>query len=478
MNYDEMLGVEPTASQKKAFDSFIAFTNDDSTPVFLLKGYAGTGKTTMLRGFLKYLAGLDKSCRVLASTGRAAKIASDAVGMPAGTIHSEIYFFNDLDKDLETLRDSDQRLDREDDGQLNLVFRLRSCTSDSTIFYLIDESSMISDEEANRTSFARYGSGKLLTDIFEYDANGKFIFIGDAAQLPPVNQAISPALSASYISIHFGKKAAEMELTEVMRQQRGSGIMQASIQLRRLYQQNMPVKWPKLPVKGFDNIHLLSDHARMIHTYSETIREHGYRKATMLCQTNRHCASLNRTIRKLVGFKSPDLQPGDLLMVTQNNYIVPLVNGDQVRVLKTGKTELRCGLSFLQVEVQEITRQQTFRVMLVEDVLHSRHTNLDNAQHRRLLIDFYKRMKAAGITQKSHEFKQMMMKDPYLNALRAVYGYALTCHKSQGGEWDRVYLYLDNKIVGLPKPGVYQWWYTAVTRARNQLFVVNDWFLR
>ena len=179
-----------------------------------------------------------------------------------------------------------------------------------------------------------------------------------------------------------------------------------------------------------------------------------------------------------MGKSSNLIETGDILLVTQNNYLTNLVNGDLVKVIQTGKNEYRCGLSFLQVEVQELVSKHTFNVLLVEDILYSISTNLNNKQHKDLMIDYYHRMKEKGIKQKDQAFKDKMLTDPYLNALKAVYGYALTCHKSQGGEWNEVFLYLDNKIHGIPKPGIYQWLYTAVTRAKETLHIVNDWFIK
>jgi ATP-dependent exoDNAse (exonuclease V) alpha subunit len=169
---------------------------------------------------------------------------------------------------------------------------------------------------------------------------------------------------------------------------------------------------------------------------------------------------------------------GDLLMVTQNNYLSSLVNGDQILVKRIGKREYRCGLSFIQVEVEEIFSNVQCNLLLIEDILYSTDTNLNTKQHKDLMIDYFQRMREMGIIQKSKAFKDRMLKDPYLNALKCVYGYALTCHKSQGGEWDEVFLYLDKKIHGIPKPSIYQWLYTAITRAKENLYVVDDWFVK
>jgi hypothetical protein len=169
---------------------------------------------------------------------------------------------------------------------------------------------------------------------------------------------------------------------------------------------------------------------------------------------------------------------GDLLMVTQNNYLVDLVNGDLVVVESIGDYERRANMTFIQVQVKELSAKKSYLLLLLEDTLMSLQPNITNEQHKALMIDFYYRMKEKKIHHKSELFKKMMQKDDYLNALRVSYGYALTCHKSQGGEWNEVYFYMDNKIQAMNPPGIYQWWYTAVTRAKKFLHVVNEWFVK
>ncbi len=198
--------------------------------------------------------------------------------------------------------------------------------------------------------------------------------------------------------------------------------------------------------------------------------------AAIITQTNRTCADINKMIRRALG-RTGALQKGDLLLVTQNNYMADLVNGDLVKVMGVGGKEDKCNMTFRKVEVMELASKQKYSLLLIENILNSLTTNLNNHQHRDLLIDYYYRMKALGISQESDDFKLKMLTDPYLNALKSVYGYALTCHKGQGGEWNEVFLYMDNKIHGIPKPSIYQWVYTAVTRAKEHLHVVDDWFI-
>lgn len=463
--------------QATAFESLISFINSDNK-IFILRGYAGTGKTTLMGGLIKWLEENEKPLALLATTGRAAKILSDKTKSTANTIHSHIYVFNDLSEDLEKLSELQHNLSVDDKGQVTLLFNLTPITSETEKVYIIDEASMVSDEVDKNVSFAKFGTGDLLRDILSYDTRGKFIFIGDPCQLPPINQINSPALSASHIFNKFGFQTIEFELTDIIRQVGTNGIIKASFRLRNLFHTNPSVKFADLPVKGFSNIFLENSHAAMLNRYIETIKSKGFNHATLICQTNKHCSDLNKIIRASLQNSQERINEGDLLMVTQNNYLSNLVNGDQITIIKIGQSEYRCGLSFIHVEVEGISSKARFKLLLIEDILYSTSTNLNTKQHKDLMIDYFKRMKDKGIYQKDDAFKDNMLKDPYLNALKAVYGYALTCHKAQGGEWNEVFLYLDNKIHGIKKPGIYQWLYTAVTRAKENLYLVNDWFIK
>jgi ATP-dependent exoDNAse (exonuclease V) alpha subunit len=464
--------------QKDAFEALQKFVRNQSEKIFILKGYAGTGKTTLLGGFIKWLGQSEHIYALLASTGRAAKVLSDKTNSESRTIHSLIYIFKDIDDDLEQMSAQQNKFSVDDKGQISLMFELKKIISESNKLYIIDEASMVADINKGSNSFAKFGSGELLKDLLSYDENGKFIFVGDPIQLPPIGQVISPALSKVYIENNYSINATQIELTDVIRQSSSNGIIKASMMIRMLHNRNPKVKFASFPLKGHSNIELHNSHASLISEYIQKIKNYGFEYSTLICQTNRHCSDLNKIIRSSLGKNSNLIENGDILLVTQNNYLTRLVNGDIIQVVQTGKKEHRCGLSFLQVEVQELVSKNKYNVLLIEDILYSITTNLNNQQHKNLMIDYYHRMKDKGIHQKDKGFKDGMLTDPYLNALKSVYGYALTCHKSQGGEWDEVFLYLDNKIHGIPKPSIYQWLYTAVTRAKETLHVVNDWFIK
>lgn len=464
--------------QQKAFDLILEFIANPSAEIFILKGYAGTGKTTLMSGLIKYFIEIKMKYSLLATTGRAAKILSNKTNTKANTIHGHIYVFNDLSDDLEHMSGLQNNLEVDDKGQISLVFGLRSFVSESEKIYIIDEASMVSDIIDKNSSFAQFGSGNLLDDILNFDNKGKFIFIGDPCQLPPIGQVNSPALDENYIKSKYNKKVSSFELTEIVRQKDSNGIIEASNKIRSSFKINPKVKFAQLNLKGHKNIIFHSSHINLLNDYITRLNSDGLHNCTLICQTNKHCSDLNKIIRNSLHGKSEKVAIGELLLVTQNNYVSNLVNGDQVIIKNIGPKEFRCGISFLQVEVQELVSEKLHNLLLLEDILYTQQTNLNNKQHKDLMIDFFKRMQAKSIQQKDKKFKENMLSDPYLNALKCVYGYAITCHKSQGGEWDEVYLYLDNKIHGLPKPSIYQWWYTAITRAKNNLHIVNDWFIK
>lgn len=477
-DFSEYFGFNLKPLQQRAFSLLQIFALNPNSKVFILKGYAGTGKTTLMGGLIKWLDEKDITFSLLASTGRAAKILSDKTKSEARTVHSHIYTFNDLDDDLEKMSSVQEELKVDDKGQISLLFDLKIIESESEKIYIVDESSMISDTLNKSGSFAKFGSGELLKDLFKYDKKGKFIFVGDPCQLPPIGQNISPALSKEYIQNHYNITVEEFELTEIVRQSARSSIIDASVKIRELYENNPPVKFALFPLKNHPDVEIHSSHVSLLNSYIAQIKDNGFEHSTLISQTNRHCSDLNKIIRNALEKQSTQLEPGDILMVTQNNYLTTLVNGDIVEVLQTGQKEYRCGLSFVKVNVRELSSGETYSVLLIEDILYSMSTNLNNKQHKDLMIDYYHRMKSNGISQKDRAFKDRMLTDPYLNGLKAVFGYALTCHKSQGGEWNEVFLYLDNSIHGIPKPGIYQWLYTAVTRAKVRLHVVNDWFIK
>lgn len=371
--------------QQHAMSCMIDFIRSTTARVFILKGYAGTGKTTLMKELIAELRRRNEQYHLLASTGRAAKILSNITEEGASTIHGMIYKYQDFNQDLEKIadeRDKNNGVDKS--GQLFLQFALTPINDRPDIchYYIIDESSMISDTQDKTNMQALFGSGRLLKDLFDFDTNGKFFFVGDVCQLPPINQTSSPALTKSYIETTFHLETVETELTAVVRQAKGNDIALSAHKLRQLYVHPQTWQWAKFPLKGYRNIHLLSSQAELFNMYISDIKQYGYNTSTMIGYSNRQCDQITQIIRPSIGIK-----------------------------------------------------------------------------------------------QKSSDFKIAMMNDPYFNALRCVYGYAVTCHKSQGGEWDNVYLDIPRFFAKGEKPYVYQWLYTAMTRARKNLYLVNDFYI-
>lgn len=483
-----------TDSQQVALDKIIAFLDDTTLKVYILKGYAGTGKTTMVKAITTEMRKRQCNYILLASTGRAAKVLSDATSLvhkdekgddselltSARTIHSQIYSFADLNQDLDLFGKQEENSELATDKSIKLKFSLTHKDEDSPdTVYIIDEASMISDAKDASLSQAEYGTdGRLLRDLFEYDPKGKFIFIGDACQLPPVNQPFSPALNSAYIESTFKLGTSESELIEVVRQASDNDITVSASRIRRLYQNPPDGPIAKFPFRGYEHIHVLKNEFEMLNMYIDSIKSHKYSDATLIVMSNKMVSSLSNIIRPAIGFNEKTLSVGDLLLVTQNNMISGLMNGDLVKITQIGRREKRAGLTFVFVEVESLATQRTFGQLLIEDVMYSGSTNITPEQQTQLFIDYHYRMKSLGIKQRTPRYKEGMMTDSYLNALRCVFGYALTCHKSQGGEWDNVFLIVPRGLpYNNPRSYAYQWIYTAMTRAKKELYVLDDYWV-
>lgn len=480
--------------QQQALEAMKAFTEDDNDRVFILSGYAGTGKTTLLRAYAEWLdrehyvnatsysvlKTVDKKKFIpMASTGRAAKVLRDKIGQGATTVHSTIYVYRGFNQDLEKMTQAiDKNVGVDKTGQLYLTFGFEPIEHVSRVIYIIDEASMISDTATKNPTQAFFSSGKLLEDLLHYDPIGKFVFVGDDCQLPPIEGDRSPALSADYISMQYGLGVKTAVLTDIIRQQNDNDIIIAANKMRELCENPPMVKWGKFPFCGYNHINVLPSQKELIGQYVDEIRQKGYEAATLITGSNRSCASLAAIIRQALGFTQPLLMEGELLLVTQNNLPTGLMNGDLVVVKAVGDRQtMKANLTFLNVEVEELVSKHRYSIMLIEDILYSSYVNLTQEQQKDLFIDFYRREKKKGVKEKDEIFKKDLMSDPYLNALRAVFGYAITCHKSQGGEWKKVFVDIPRRLSFQPDRRAYQWLYTAMTRASDMLYVANDFFI-
>lgn len=463
-------------AQENAFNELKKFTQASGLGVFILTGYAGTGKSTLMNQYVKwleqkgYVDGVEcgqeigKCYHLWASTGRAAKILRDRVAHMAKTVHSGIYFLDEL---LE-IKEEDAAM--EHDGQFILNFG--SCPAiSSTAVYIIDEASMIGDTADPNPTQAIYGTGKLLTDLLKHAQTGKVVFVGDNYQLPPVQSEESPALSESYLRSKFRVDVKSAFLDEIMRQDKDNDLVVAANEIRKLADVQSRAKWAKYPLRGYNNIKLLWSRDALLSAYVSKLKRDGYDSAVLISGTNKGRNELAQYVRNALGFKDPCLEIRELLMVVQNNHPTGLMNGDFVVVKSIKQRRKRANLTFLEVEVEELVSKRACTRLLIENLLYSNHANLDKVEQNGLFRDFVERERVKGITdRKSRCFKDDLLKDEYLNALRAVYGYAVTCHKSQGGEWDEVYVDMGWKR---QMRSTYQWLYTAMTRAKDTLYLVD-----
>lgn len=484
------LNIKLTTSQENVLKDILRFVDSETDRIFILKGYAGTGKTTLMRFLIQKLEENNRDYRLLASTGRAAKVLanlSDRNGSTS-TIHSMVYSFNGLSKEY----DEKEEPVVDKNGQLFLVFepsKLNETEVPETI-YIIDEASMISDVITKNVTQAKFGEGRLLKELLNYDTrqNSKFIFVGDPCQLPPIEEYYSPALMKDYFQEKFRMVAQEAQLTEIMRQKGASGIIDASKQIRGLYNKapddtslyGSQRLWGFLPFRQYHDIQLHSNLEEMTNDYVDKIKKSGLNSAVCICRSNNACSQLSASIRSKLGFAFGHVQKDDLLMVIQNNIPTGLMNGDMVTIEELGPTtQSRSGLTFREVTVKELFTQRTVKTLMIEEIVNQSRLNLDSTQQQALFIDFIVRMRDVGITQKdARRFNHAMINDPYLNALRCVYGYAITCHKSQGGEWEDVYVHVPRKITLNPTKETYQWIYTSMTRAKKTLHMVDDFYIK
>lgn len=472
----ETITFELLPAQQSAFDRIKAFLTDDKD-VFILKGYAGTGKTTLIKYIANYLRDR-KLYEILAPTGRAAKVLRTKTNSGA-TIHSHIYSGDLICKEIFN--------DDKSKKNFKYVFPIKAeSTTLRTI--IVDESSMVSDTEIEG-EFFKFGTGRLLSDMLTYKKNcgiKKMIFIGDPAQLPPVGDSRSHALDENYF-IERGYKTDCYELTEVVRQQSESKILEEATKIRNLLNQTP---------KNRQNFIIESDGKEIVALApSEIVRQYTndfpipeLDNSIMICFSNQRAYELNQAARMVYFPDHNTVQPGDILLVNTNNRQLGLLNGDMVKVLEVGETEVHKNIP-VSIEKEKRHIDLVFRNIkiifpsndiqletdckIIENLLYSEGRDLSQWELRALYIDFCIRNSKDENSPKegTREFKDKLKCDSYFNALRVKFGYAVTCHKSQGGEWDSVFVDYSGRC-GLFDDAL-RWCYTATTRAKNKLFVVN-----
>jgi ATP-dependent exoDNAse (exonuclease V), alpha subunit - helicase superfamily I member len=463
-----------TGSQEKAIvklESFLAGNGQ----AFILKGYAGTGKTFMLSRLCEFFKETGQPFYYIAPTGRAAKVLRKKTNHPAGTIHSLIYQMDPKHSVLEL-----------EEEKYKLNFRLRQNDDATNTVYIVDESSMVSDTYSD-TETLKFGSGKLLSDLLTYIAcdktSRKVIFIGDYAQLAPVNSRMSPALSIPYLTEKYGLGCEHYELSDVYRQAQDSGILRVSMDIRDELKRE---SYSALSIRDNGNDIQEIPIEKSVDVFSNQWSASDEESIIIIAQTNDMVYKYNKAIRRRLGMKSNDIVPGDQLLVVKNTIIegMPLFNGDFIRVLRVSQnSEIRnirlkgvddeVQLSFRTVIILYTdTRGEAVQVKskILENLLYSGDREISQLEQRAMLVDF--RMRNPHIKQRNELFTEMLRADPYFNALQVKYGYAITGHKSQGGEWKSVIV--DYRYTSSTRSEeFFRWAYTATTRAKSSLYAIH-----
>ncbi len=438
------------------------FIHNHNHDAFVLSGHAGTGKTSVIQALIGYLLDIDINVVLLASTGRATRVVSDKARYAAETVHRHIYILdeNHLDEVNKVKR---------------LRFKLRTNSNSADTVYIIDESSMISDNNTGSV-FIQFGTGRLLKDFLSYTGNRKVIFAGDPCQLPPVHFTFSPALDNSFLQHEHARKVVSVNLNESMRFPPASGIFKVTDNLRKKVADEFN-GWLNVYATGHSDIEITNNHDVMVEKYASRIKSCGIDNAIFITFSNALASETNLKVRNLL-FKKPGiLETGESLMVVQNNYLHNVSNGEHLEVTEvSNETKKIEGIKLRRIEaqVQDILGKRKIKPWIIEDLLLSNKPTLDNEQEALLFIDFIKRCHRDSISVKHPDFINILISDPYLNALRVKYGYAVTCHKAQGGEWSHVYVVFEGSLFFQDKIFLHRWAYTALSRAAQKLYLLNN----
>ncbi len=453
---------EPTPGQDKLLGElavFLTISWRQQNALFILKGYAGTGKTTVVKALVDVLPKIGKKTALLAPTGRAAKVLTNYTGKQADTIHRKIYF---------------ARTNK--DGLIDL--KLQVNYHKHTLF-IVDEASMI--QHTMGSDGALFTGRNLLDDLFKYVYSGencRMLFIGDAAQLPPVGLDHSPALDHEFLQRGYHLNIDACEITDVVRQARESGILVNATLVRNQVQEKKVV-FPMFHIGQFRDIVRLSGQdleEALTHAYSGAQKENN----VVICRSNKRANIYNREIRHRILFLEEEISTGDFLMVVKNNYYwLPVestagfvANGDIVELTRIRNIEEMYGFRFADVTIRflDYPEEKDLDVKIILDTLMSESPALSQPENNRL---FQSVMADFEDIPSRRERLEKVKANPYFNALQVKFAYALTCHKTQGGQWDNVFIdqgYLTDKMLN---PEFTRWLYTAVTRATKKLYLVN-----
>ena len=457
---------DPTAKQSVALQklaSFVLSTEKDS--VFMLKGFAGTGKTTIVGTIVTNLWKTTMKAVLMAPTGRAAKVMSNYSGTQAFTIHRKIYFPK-----------------KQSGGGVQFVL---SPNKHRNTIFIVDEASMIPDTP---TDSKLMENGSLLDDLLMYVYSGhncKLILIGDTAQLPPVHLNISPALDENQLALNYNKDVIKLELDEVVRQAEDSGILVNATNLREQLQSEFFDDF-KFSVSQYTDIVRLVDGNDIQEAIDESYSQNGKEETAIIVRSNKRANLYNENIRNRILYLENELATGDYMMVVKNNYfwLKPtseagfIANGDIIEVLEIFAIKELYGFKFAEVKVKMVDypNQKPFETVLLLDTIMAETPSLSYDDGNRL----YQEVMKDYADEKSKYKKFLAVKNnKFFNALQVKFSYAITCHKSQGGQWNTVFVeqpYLPN---GIDKEYL-RWLYTAVTRAKHKLYLIgfkDDFFV-
>lgn len=439
----------------RLFAGFLVSPLQDAA--FILKGYAGTGKTSLVGALVKTLGELNRKFVLLAPTGRAAKVFSRYAGHSAYTIHRKIYRQKTFSNETDNFVMGDNLL--------------------KNTLFIVDEASMVANEGLSGASF---GTGRLLDDLVQYVYSGsgcRLMLVGDTAQLPPVGEDESPALSVSVLE-GYGLHVEECDLTQVVRQKTASGILYNATALRLKLGGGDCFSPPVLRTRGFADVRALPG-SELTEAIGECYDRAGMDETIIVCRSNKRANLYNRGIRNSILYREDELNAGDVLMVAKNNYFWGhgckeldfIANGDVAVVRRVRRVREMYGLRFADVLLAFPDYQDLeLEAKILLDTLHSDAPALTKGQSEALFNGVWEDY--ADIASKRERMKKLK-EDPCYNALQVKYAYAVTCHKAQGGQWKRVFIdqgYLTDDMLS---PDYCRWLYTAVTRATEMLYLVN-----
>ncbi len=449
----------PTSEQALALQKLSHYiTSEDKGHLFVLKGFAGTGKTTIIGAVVKQLWHLKMKTILLAPTGRAAKVMSGYSGTQAYTIHKKIYFPK-----------------KQSGGGVQFV--LAPNKSRNTLF-IVDEASMIPDVPSDSKLFE---NGALLDDLIQYVDAGhrcKLILIGDTAQLPPVKLDLSPALATDELELRYQLQVIQMELQEVMRQNEFSGILFNATQLREQLQSNFFEAF-QFDHLRFKDVVRLTDGFEIQEAIDSAYAQVGKQETAIIVRSNKRANLYNQNIRQRILHLENEIAVGDFLMVVKNNYfwLSPssragfIANGDIIEILELFSIQELYGFKFAEVRIQMVDypEQKPFETVLLLDTLHSASASLSYEAGNQLYEEV-----AKDYAHEKSKYKRFLgvKNNRFFNALQVKFSYAITCHKSQGGQWNTVFVEQPYLAGGMDRDFL-RWLYTAITRAQERLYLIG-----